>query len=248
MAVDSSALEGFIAGKAVLGTGAGGLIGSEIVMQVCAFQPDHLILFDSDETELHNLGIRLQRRFPHLADRINYANGDIRDRLRLEELFRELSPQIVFHAAALKHVPMMEYNPKEAVKVNVFGTYELAKAAVTHGAENFVMISKDKAVMPTSVMGVTKRVAGYVCYAMGNNSAEGKINAQFVSVRFGNVLGSRGSVLPVFLDQLRHGEALSVTHRDMKRYFIFPRRLPLCCRRPSSAGAARSWCWIWENR
>ena len=213
--VDSSALEGFIAGKAVLVTGAGGSIGAEIVMQVCAFQPGCLILFDSDETELHNLGIRLQRRFPHLADRICYANGDIRDRLRLEELFRELAPQIVFHAAALKHVPMMEYNPKEAVKVNVFGTYELAKAAVAHDVEKFVMISTDKAVRPTSVMGATKRVAEYICQAM-NASGE----TQFVSVRFGNVLGSRGSVLPMFLDQLRHGEALTVTHHDMKRYFM----------------------------
>lgn len=213
--VDSSALEGFISGQAVFVTGAGGSIGSEIVMQVCAFQPGRLILFDSDETELHNLGIRLQRRFPHLADRINYANGDIRDRLRLEEIFRELAPQIVFHAAALKHVPMMEFNPKEAVKVNVFGTYELVKAAVAHDVEKFVMISTDKAVRPTSVMGATKRVAEYICQAM--NASGG---TQFVSVRFGNVLGSRGSVLPMFLDQLRHGEALTVTHHDMKRYFM----------------------------
>ena len=276
VAVDSSALEGFIAGKAVLITGAGGSIGSEIVMQVCAFQPDRLILFDSDETELHNLGIRLQRRFPHLMARICYANGDIRDRLRLAEVFREQAPQIVFHAAALKHVPMMEFNPKEAVKVNVFGTYELAKAAVAHGVEKFVMISTDKAVRPTSVMGATKRVAEYVCCAFsvntvnsgelfdGGNGAlpasppivipaeagiqevqeEGTVDqdchsaaslamtdrrmpvamtggkTQFVSVRFGNVLGSRGSVLPMFLDQLRHGEALSITHRDMKRYFM----------------------------
>jgi len=216
VAVDSSALECFIMGKAVLITGAGGSIGSEIVMQVCAFQPDRLILFDSDETELHNLGLKLQRRFPHLKERIRYANGDIRDRGRLEELFGELAPQIVFHAAALKHVPMMEFNPKEAVKVNVFGTYELAKAAVAHGVEKFVMISTDKAVRPTSVMGATKRVAEYVCYAM--NGIGGK--TQFVSVRFGNVLGSRGSVLPTFLDQLRHGEALTITHRDMKRYFM----------------------------
>ena len=263
VAVDSSALECFIAGKTVLVTGAGGSIGSEIVMQVCAFQPERLIVFDSDETELHNLGLRLQRRFPHLADRVCYANGDIRDRRRLEEIFREFAPQIVFHAAALKHVPMMEFNPKEAVKVNVFGTYELAKAAVAYGVEKFVMISTDKAVRPTSVMGATKRVAEYVCQAMndpplvipaqagiqpsqdlvdsrlrGNNTLErgkdsfangndaalpGKdslAKTQFVSVRFGNVLGSRGSVLPMFLDQLRHGEALTVTHRDMKRYFM----------------------------
>lgn len=160
VAVDSSALECFIAGKAVLVTGAGGSIGSEIVMQVCAFQPDRLILFDSDETELHNLGLCLQRRFPHLADRICYANGDIRDRLQVEEIFRE-QPQIVFHAATLKHVPMMEYNPKEAV-VNVFGTYELARAAVAYGIGKFVMISTDKAVRPTSVMGATKRMAGFI--------------------------------------------------------------------------------------
>jgi FlaA1/EpsC-like NDP-sugar epimerase len=214
--VDSSALESFIAGKAVLITGAGGSIGAEIVIQVCAFQPDRLIVFDSDETELHNLGLRLQRRFPHLADRVIYANGDIRDRGRVEEIFRELAPQIVFHAAALKHVPLMEFNPKEAVKVNVFGTYELAKAAVLNGIDKFVMISTDKAVRPTSVMGATKRVAEYVCQAM--NGAGGQ--TQFVSVRFGNVLGSRGSVLPTFLDQLRHGEALTVTHPDMKRYFM----------------------------
>jgi len=255
VAVDASALECFIAGKAVLVTGAGGSIGSEIVMQVCAFQPERLILFDSDETELHNLGLRLQRRFPHLADRIQYANGDIRDQGRLEEIFRE-RPQIVFHAAALKHVPMMEYNPKEAVKVNVLGTYGLAKVAVAQGVEKFVMISTDKAVRPTSVMGATKRVAEYVCGALngevtpkvtpnltlplqgggniedaslqgggnveaGRGTVSGKgEGTQFVSVRFGNVLGSRGSVLPTFLDQLRHGEALTVTHRDMKRYFM----------------------------
>ena len=238
--IDATGIEAFLNGKTVLITGAGGSIGSEIVMQVCTFQPQRIILFDVDETELHNLGLRLNRRFPGLVDRLAYGTGNVMDDIRLEEVFREYSPQIVFHAAALKHVPMMELNPKEAVKVNMFGTYTIARAARGHGVEKFVMISTDKAVRPTSIMGATKRMAEFICQAMnGNNgyarpsphlsspfSGEEKrlggnpFPTQFISVRFGNVLGSRGSVLPLFLEQLRHGEALTVTHKEMKRYFM----------------------------
>jgi FlaA1/EpsC-like NDP-sugar epimerase len=215
--VDFGEIGQFLQGRAVLVTGAGGSIGSEIVRQVCSFRPGKIILFDIDETELHNLGLTLNRLFPSLRDSVHFITGDVRDVLRLRDIFADLRPEVVFHAAAYKHVPMMESNPKEAVKVNILGTWNLASAAVEHGVEKFVMISTDKAVRPTSVMGATKRMAEYICRAcdgLGNGPT------RFVSVRFGNVLGSRGSVLPLFLDQLKHGHPLTVTHRDMKRYFM----------------------------
>jgi len=221
--IDSQQIEDFLNNKSVLITGAGGSIGSEIVMQVCTFQPLRIVLFDTDETELHNLGLRLHRRFPDLADRLFYTTGDVRDAVRVEEVLREFRPQIIFHAAALKHVPMMEMNPKEAVKVNMFGTYTIACAAKQHDVEKFIMISTDKAVRPTSIMGATKRMAEFICQAInddGNGSGNAGHQTQFISVRFGNVLGSRGSVLPLFLEQLKHGEPLTITHKDMKRYFM----------------------------
>jgi FlaA1/EpsC-like NDP-sugar epimerase len=261
--VDYKSIKGFIKDRKVMVTGAGGSIGAEIVSQACAFHPADLILFDIDETELHNLGLKLNRLFPHLSGQIEYVTGDVRDEMRLQEVFEAYRPQIVFHAAAYKHVPMMEYNPKEAVKVNIIGTFNLAKAAVEHGVEKFIMISTDKAVRPTSIMGATKRMAEYVCKAMGNlgfriedlglkSEERGNIGfrieelgfkntkeksmpitnspspvtsyqlpvTRFISVRFGNVLGSRGSVLPLFLEQLKHGGPLTVTHKDMKRYFM----------------------------
>ena len=255
--IDYKEIKGFLNSKSVLITGAGGSIGAEIVNQVCAFQPEEVILFDIDETELHNLGLKLNRLFPNLSGQIHYVTGDVRDEMRLKEVFEAFKPQIVFHAAAYKHVPMMEFNPKEAVKVNMFGTYNLARTAVDCGVEKFIMISTDKAVRPTSIMGATKRMAEYVCKAMNNDRGQGsgirdqgeeqnnlelrienlelKSEAQnnnhsttqplnhstrFISVRFGNVLGSRGSVLPLFLDQLKYGGPLTVTHKDMKRYFM----------------------------
>ncbi|MEI6153251.1 MAG: nucleoside-diphosphate sugar epimerase/dehydratase [Deltaproteobacteria bacterium] len=268
--IDYKGIKGFINGKSVLISGAGGSIGAEIVNQVCIFQPEAIILFDIDETELHNLGLRLNRLFPHLTGQIHYITGDVRDEMRLSEVFDGYRPQIVFHAAAYKHVPMMEFNPKEAVKVNILGTYNLARTAVDFGVEKFIMISTDKAVRPTSIMGATKRMAEYVCKAMNNSvergawSVEGRESefrienlelrketdtryqipdtglnrnptsniqhhsttktlnhsTRFISVRFGNVLGSRGSVLPLFLDQLKYGGPLTVTHKDMKRYFM----------------------------
>jgi FlaA1/EpsC-like NDP-sugar epimerase len=236
ISVDYRGIRNFLHGKSVLITGAGGSIGSEMVVQVCTFEPRQLILFDIDETELHNLGLKLVRMFPELTDRIVYVTGDIRDAQRIHEIFGQYRPQIVFHSAAYKHVPMMEYNPQEAVKANVFGTYNVALAASRNRVEKFIMISTDKAVRPTSVMGATKRLAEYICMAFNRNGsahdAESALEAdsrrtensspatQIISVRFGNVLGSRGSVLPLFLDQLRHGGPLTVTHKEMRRYFM----------------------------
>ncbi len=251
--VDFRSIRHFLEGKSVLITGAGGSIGMEIVMQVCTFGPRRIVLFDIDETELHNLGLRLTRLLPHLSGEIEYVTGDVRDELRVQEVFVKYKPEIIFHAAAYKHVPMMEYNPREAVKVNIFGTYNIARAAVESGTETFVMISTDKAVRPTSVMGATKRMAEFICRTFNELNRDSSLlfsqpscpanrghdpefqgirvmspigptpapsTTRFMSVRFGNVLGSRGSVLPLFLEQLKHGGPLTVTDPEMKRYFM----------------------------
>ena len=233
IAVDYKGIRNFVNDRTVMVTGAGGSIGSEIIMQICSFNPKEVVLFDIDETELHNLGLKLKRLFPHLSAKTYYVTGDVRDEIRLSEALAEHKPQILFHAAAYKHVPMMEHNPKEAVKVNMFGTYLLAKASVKFGVEKFIMISTDKAVRPTSVMGATKRMAEHICKAM-NNSMEHEAlsgdlhpspvtrhpSTRFISVRFGNVLGSRGSVLPLFMEQLKYGGPITITHKDMQRYFM----------------------------
>jgi FlaA1/EpsC-like NDP-sugar epimerase len=218
--VDYQGIRSFIHGQTVLITGAGGSIGSEIVHQVCAFDPERVILFDNDETELHNQDMLLRRLYPDVWNRLDFVTGDIRDEARLREIFGQFQPRVVFHAAAYKHVPMMESNPKEAIKVNVFGTFILANISCDYGVEKFIMISTDKAVRPTSVMGATKRLAEHICRALGENRDSASFSTRFISVRFGNVLGSRGSVLPLFLDQLKHGGPLTVTHPDMKRYFM----------------------------
>ncbi|MDX9713906.1 MAG: nucleoside-diphosphate sugar epimerase/dehydratase [Dissulfurispiraceae bacterium] len=212
--VDQQNITRFLSGKSVLITGAGGSIGSEIVMQVCSFNPGHVLLFDIDETELHSMSIKIARSFSDMIDKCSFITGDVRDPGRLGEVFAAFKPDIVFHAAAYKHVPMMELNAKEALKVNVVGTENLVQASLGNHIEKFIMISTDKAVMPTSIMGASKRVAEYLCTERSNEQTE------FVCVRFGNVLGSRGSVLPLFMDQLKDGGPLTVTHPDMQRYFM----------------------------
>ncbi len=170
--VDYKGIKDFIRDKVVLVTGAGGSIGSELVIQVCAFEPRKVILLDIDDTDLHHMELKMRNMYPHLFETSHFVIGDIRDEKRLQEVFETFHPHMVFHAAAYKHVPMMEHNAKEAVKVNIFGTYTLAKVSVECGVETFVMISTDKAVMPTSVMGATKRMAEYVCGAMNGKNVQ----------------------------------------------------------------------------
>jgi FlaA1/EpsC-like NDP-sugar epimerase len=213
--INHDEIETFLTGNSILITGAGGSIGSEIAKQICGFSPGRVILLDNDETYLHYMEMTLRKDFPDLRERLLFFAGDIKDKERIDEIFRVFPPHVVFHAAAYKHVPMMEHNVKEAIKVNMLGTYTVAKAARDHHARKFIMISTDKAVMPTSVMGATKRMAENICRAFNDSSS-----TEFISVRFGNVLASRGSVLPLFLRQLKTGGPLTVTHKDMMRYFM----------------------------
>jgi len=207
--VNEEDLKDFFKEKTVLITGAGGSIGSEIVHQVLKYSPKKVIALEIDETELHNILLKenSNKLIPYLAD--------IRDYSKLENLFKNEEIDIVFHAGAYKHVPIIELFPEEAVKTNVFGTYNLAKLSVEYGVEKFINISTDKAVNPTSIMGATKRFAEIIC-----NSFNELGKTKFISVRFGNVLGSRGSVIPIFLEQIKKGGPITITHPEMKRYFM----------------------------
>jgi len=212
--LDDAGLHALLTNKTVLVTGAGGSIGSELCRQIAHFSPQTLLLFEASEFALYNMEQELTRTFPLL--RIICLAGDVRDEARVEQVFEEFKPAVVFHAAAYKHVPMMEQqNAWQAVRNNVFGTWCVASTAQRHGAEKFVLISTDKAVNPTNVMGTTKRLAEMVC--QGLQQASGTC---FVMVRFGNVLGSTGSVIPKFREQIAKGGPVTVTHPDITRYFM----------------------------
>ncbi len=214
--LDRDSMKALVAGKRVLITGGGGSIGSELVRQVSDLAPADLVLVENSEFALYRIDQELERRHPDLPRRAILA--DVRDRARLDRLFAAEYPQLVFHAAALKHVPLVEANPGEGMRTNVIGTRHVADACVAHGVEAMVMISTDKAVNPSSVMGLTKRLAELYCQAL--DLAHGGAGTRFVTVRFGNVLGSTGSVVPLFQKQLETGGPLTVTHPEMKRYFM----------------------------
>jgi len=211
--LDTAVLERFINKKRVLITGAAGSIGSELSRQVAKFKPSLLLLLDQDETGLFNISEELSDRFNGLETESLLA--DILEEEKINYVFHKFKPNIVFHAAAYKHVSLMERDPAEAVRNNIFGTKTVAEASLKSGADEFVFISTDKAVNPSSVMGATKRAGEMICQVLNKNN-----KTKFVSVRFGNVLNSRGSVIPIFKEQIKRGGPVEVTHPDMKRYFM----------------------------
>jgi FlaA1/EpsC-like NDP-sugar epimerase len=211
--LDLVKLAGYLQEKRILVTGAGGSIGSELCRQICRFQPQSLTLLGKGENSIYEIEQELHAKYPDLH--IEPVIADVRDQRRIRSVFTRLKPEVVFHAAAHKHVPLMELQPEEAVQNNVFGTKNVAEAASAAGTGIFVMISTDKAVNPTSVMGTTKRVAEQVIQSINQTS-----KTRFVAVRFGNVLGSRGSVVPLFKKQIAAGGPVTITHPEMKRYFM----------------------------
>ncbi len=211
--LDEQGIANYLTGKKVLVTGAAGSIGSEICRQVARFSPLKLILFDNAETPLYHIEKELAAAFPHL--RIVPVIGDVKDGAKVATVFNEFLPEVVFHAAAYKHVPLMEYNPVEAITNNIYGTKVMADVARRFGIRDFVMISTDKAVNPTNVMGASKRVAELYVQALAERSA-----TRFATVRFGNVLGSNGSVIPMFKEQIKSGGPLTVTDPEVRRYFM----------------------------
>lgn len=231
--VDIHKIASHLEGKRVMITGAAGSIGSEIMRQVASFNPYKLILVDQAETPLHDIRLELQDRWRDIDAETIVA--DISNITRIEAIFREYRPQYIFHAAAYKHVPMMEDNVSESIQVNVAGTRILADLAVKYGAEKFVMISTDKAVNPTNVMGCSKRICEIYVQSLAKKLQEkGENSVQFITTRFGNVLGSNGSVIPRFRDQIRNGGPVTVTHPEIIRYFM---TIPEACRLVLEAGS-----------
>lgn len=210
LSLDKKLIEGFIKNKKVLVTGAAGSIGSELCRQIIKFQPAQLFLLDQDETGIFNIENELKASLIPISSFV----ANIRDKEAVDHIFSAQSPQVVFHAAAYKHVPLMEEHPDEAIKNNVLGTAAVASAALKFGAEKFIFVSTDKAVNPVSIMGATKRLGEMICQTLKNN------RTKFISVRFGNVLDSRGSVIPIFREQIRRRGPVEITHPEMKRYFM----------------------------
>ena len=212
--LDSENVSKFLKGKKVLVTGAAGSIGSEIARQVLHYSPKQLILVDNGETAMYEVLMDFHRKLGKRDELISFM-GDVTRENRMEEIFSQCKPDVVFHAAAYKHVPLMEENAKEAVRVNVVGTQVVAEASIRHGVKKFVMISTDKAVNPSNVMGATKRTAEILVQELNN-----KHETEFIMTRFGNVLGSNGSVIPLFRKQIENRENVTVTHKDIVRYFM----------------------------
>jgi len=208
-------ISGYLKGKRVMVTGGGGSIGGELARQICRFGPKRLILLDHGENGLFHINLELERKWSGAGVEMELVVADIRDRDKMDKIFKKYLPEVVFHAAAHKHVPMMEYHPDEAVMNNIIGTKNVAELAERYGAERVVMISTDKAINPTSVMGASKRVAEMVVKDLGSGN-----KTKFVAVRFGNVLESNGSVVPMFKQQIAEGGPVTVTEREVKRYFM----------------------------
>jgi len=211
--LDHDAISAYLSGSIVLVTGGGGSIGSELCRQIAAQGPERLIIMENGEYNLFLIEYELRESFPDLA--LETVLGDVKNPERVEWVFRQFKPDTVFHAAAYKHVPMLEVNPAEGVHNNIFGTKVVADAAVRHGVDRFVLVSTDKAVNPANIMGVTKRVAELYCQNLDARSA-----TKFITTRFGNVLGSAGSVVPIFQKQIESGGPVKVTHPEIKRYFM----------------------------
>ncbi|MBK5240798.1 nucleoside-diphosphate sugar epimerase/dehydratase [Clostridium sp.] len=211
--LDMEGISSYIHNKIILVSGGGGSIGSELCRQIIKFNPKQLIILDIYENNAYDLQMELKYKYPKLD--LKVLIGSVRDKHRLDEIFEKYSPNIVFHAAAHKHVPLMEQSPMEAIKNNVFGTYNMADCAHRYKVERFVTISTDKAVNPTNVMGATKRMCEMIIQSMDKIS-----ETRFVAVRFGNVLGSNGSVIPLFNKQIAHGGPVTLTHKDITRFFM----------------------------
>lgn len=225
--LDTSGIESYIKDQICLITGGGGSIGSEIVRQLVKYKPREIVVLDIYENNAYDLQQDLKRHYPDLNLRIVIAS--IRDKDRLHRIFDEINPSVVFHAAAHKHVPLMEENPSEAVKNNIFGTLNVAQCAHEHKVKRFILISSDKAVNPTNIMGATKRIAELIIQSLDKQS-----DTEFVAVRFGNVLGSNGSVIPLFKNQIQEGGPITITHPDITRYFM---TIPEAARLVIQAGA-----------
>ena len=211
--LDNHNIKSLINGKVVLVTGAGGSIGSELCRQIMLHNPKQMLLLDNYENSLYDIELELKTNHPN--DDIRAVVANIREKERLDSIFEKYTPEIVFHAAAHKHVPLMENNPTEAIKNNVFGTYNLVDCSDKYDVKRFILISTDKAVNPTNIMGATKRLCEMIIQAKDKSS-----NTEYVAVRFGNVLGSNGSVVPLFKKQLAHGGPLTVTHKEITRFFM----------------------------